>query len=89
MKLNNQSKHELGMIDDKSKDESTFERMADEFAVGRKTKYKGNRKYSTKNTSMHRARRLAKKARQERIAIDRQSIDALEHQLLFDKINKI
>jgi len=88
MKLNNQNKHELGMIDDKSQDDSTFERMVDEFAVGRKPKYKGGRKYSEEKTSRTRAQRLAKKARQERRAIEKQAIDAMEYQMLFDKLNK-
>ena len=35
MKLNNQNKHVLGMIDDTTADDSSFESMVDEFALGR------------------------------------------------------
>ena len=40
MKLSNQTLHELGMIDDTTQDESTFERLTDEFSVERQRKYK-------------------------------------------------
>ena len=40
MKLSQQTLHELGMIDDPTADESTFEKIADEYAVGRKRKSK-------------------------------------------------
>ena len=88
MKLNNQKKHELGMIDDKSQNDSTFERMVDEFAVGRKPKYNGGRKYSAEKKSRSRAQRLAKKARQERIANEKSAVTMLNHQLLHNQINK-
>jgi len=82
MKLNNRNKHVLGMIDDINADDDTFERMADEFAIGRKPKYNGGRKYSAEKKSRSRAQRLAKKARQERIANEARAQRALEHQLL-------
>ena len=89
MKLNNQNKHVLGMIDDINADDSSFERMADEFAVGRKPKYKGGRKYSAEKKSRTRAQRLAKKARQERIANEKSAATMLNHQLLHNQINKL
>ena len=88
MKLNNQNKHVLGMIDDINADDSTFERMADEFAIGRKPKYNGGRKYSAEKKSRSRAQRLAKKARQERIANEKSAVTMLNHQLLHNQINK-
>ena len=89
MKLNNQNKHVLGMIDDTTADDSSFESMVDEFALGRKPKYKGGRKYSTEKKSRARAQRLAKKARQERRANEKSAVDMLNHQLQYDKYNNI
>lgn len=89
MKLNNQLKHELGMIDDLDADDSTFERMADEFSNGRKTKYSGGRKYSERHKSIYRARKLAVKAREERRAKENQAMKMLNHQLQYNKYNKI
>ena len=89
MKLNNQNKHVLGMIDDITADDSSFESMVDEFALGRKPKYKGGRKYSAEKKSRTRAQRLAKKARQEQRAREHSAAKALNHQLLHNKINKL
>ena len=49
MRLSNKTLHELGMIDDPTADDSTFAKMAEEYAVGRKEKYKNTRKYIIKN----------------------------------------
>lgn len=89
MKLNNQNKHVLGMIDDITADDSSFESLVDEFALGRKPKYKGGRKYSAEKKSRTRAQRLAKKARQERRANEKSVVDMLNHQLQYDKYNNI
>jgi|DEB0MinimDraft_6_1074348.scaffolds.fasta_scaffold07336_5 3-hydroxyacyl-CoA dehydrogenase len=89
MKLNNQIKHELGMIDDNQAEESTFEKMVDEFSLGRKPKHNGGRKYSIEKKSKARNARLAKKARQEQRAREHSAAKALDHQLLHNKINKI
>ncbi len=51
MKLSNQTLHELGMIDDTTEDESTFERMVGSFDVERPKKYKNKRKYSAEKTA--------------------------------------
>lgn len=88
MRLSNKTLHELGMIDDPTADDSTFAKMAEEYAVGRKEKYKNTRKYSADKSAQYRARRLAKKARQERIANEREAIDLLHHQLQYDSYNK-
>ena len=89
MKLSNRTLHELGMVDDTTQDESTFERLADEFSVGRQRKYKKSRKYSAEKSAQYRSRRLAKKAREERIANEKEAIDMLNHQLQYDKYNNI
>ena len=89
MKLNNQIKHELGMIDDNQAEDSTFERMVDEFSLGRKPKYNGGRKYSVEKKARARNSRLAKKARQEQRAKDYSAAHADSYQMLFNKINKI
>tara|TARA_B100002019_G_C21196872_1_gene561889 strand:- start:521 stop:802 length:282 start_codon:yes stop_codon:yes gene_type:complete len=88
MKLNNQTLHELGMLDDNTEDETTFERLVDEYSVGRKPKYKQiKRRYRREKTAENRARRLAKRAREEQRANEKVAQDALEYQLMFDKIN--
>lgn len=89
MKLNNQIKHELGMIDDTQAEDSTFERMVDEFSLGRKPKYNGGRKYSLEKKARARNSRLAKRARQEQRAREHSAAKALNHQLLHNKINKL
>ena len=81
MKVSNQVLHELGMIDDTTQDESTFERMVGDFEVERPKKYKNKRKYSAEKSAQYRARRLAKKAREERRQMEKESIDALNHQM--------
>lgn len=81
MKLSNKTLHELGMIDDTTQDEFTFESLANEYAVERKRKYKNSRKYSAERSAQYRARRLAKKAREERRQMEKESIDALNHQM--------
>lgn len=83
MKLSNQTLHELGMVDDTTQDESTFERLADEFSVERQIKYKKSRKYSAEKSAQYRSRRLAKKAREERRQVEKESIDALNHQISY------
>lgn len=85
MKLSQQTLHELGMIDDPTADESTFEKIADEYAVGRKRKYKNTRKYSAEKSAQYRSRRLAKKAREEKIASESEAIRALYHQQSYNK----
>jgi len=77
------------MIDDATAEDSTFESMLDEFALGRKPKYKGGRKYSAEKKSRTRAQRLAKKARQERRANEKSAVDMLNHQLQYNKYNNI
>lgn len=89
MKLNNQIKHELGMIDDNQAEDSTFERMVDEFSLGRKPKHNGGRKYSIQKKARARNARLAKKARQEQRAREHSHARALNHQLLHNQINKL
>lgn len=89
MKLNNQVKHELGMIDDATADESTFEKMLDDFSFGRKQKYKGGRKYSIEKKARARNSRLAKRAREERRAQENSAISMLNHQLHYNKYNNI
>ena len=81
MKLSNKTLHELGMIDDSTQDEFTFESLANEYAVERKRKDKNSRKYSAERSAQYRARRLAKKAREERREMEKESIDALNHQM--------
>ena len=81
MKLSNKTLHELGMIDDTTQDEFTFESLANEYAVERKRKYKNSRKYSAKRSALYRSRRLAKKAREERRQVEKDSIAALNHQM--------
>jgi len=88
MKLSNQTLHELGMIDDTTRDESTFERLADEFSVERQRKYKKSRKYSAEKSAQYRSRRLAKKAREERRADEKEAIEMLNHQLQYVNYNK-
>lgn len=88
MKLSNQTLHELGMVDDTTQDESTFERLADEFSVERQIKYKKSRKYSAEKSAQYRSRRLAKKAREERRADEKEAIDMLNHQLQYVHYNK-
>jgi hypothetical protein len=84
-KLSNKTLHELGMIDDSTQDEFTFVSLADEYAVERKKKYKNSRKYSAEKSAQYRARRLAKKAREERIAIESGAVEALYHQQSYNK----
>ena len=43
--------------------------------------YKNSRKYSAERSAQYRARRLAKKAREERRQMEKESIDALNHQM--------
>ena len=81
MKLSNKTLHELGMIDDTTQDEFTFESLANEYAVERKRKYKNSRKYSAERSALYRSRRLDKKAREERRQVEKESIDALNHQM--------
>ena len=88
MKVSNQVLHELGMIDDTTKEDETFERMLSDFEVVRPKKIKNKRKYSEDKTQQYRARRLAKKARQERIANEKEAIDLLHHQLQYVEYNK-
>lgn len=85
MKVSNQVLHELGMIDDITEDDSTFGRMLDDFEVVRPKKHKKKRKYSEAKTQQYRARRLAKKAREERIAAESEAIKALYHQQSYNK----
>ncbi len=87
MKLSNQTLHELGMIDDTTEDESTFERMVGDFDVERPKKYKNKRKYSAEKTAQYRARRLAKKAREERLQREKEAMDALAFQQLYNKLD--
>jgi len=75
------------MIDDTTQDDSTFERMTEEFSVGRKTKYKNKREYSAEKSAQYRARRLAKKAREERLHREKEAIEALHFQQLYNKID--
>lgn len=89
MKLNNQLKHELGMIDDTTAEDSTFERMVDDFSLGRKAKYKGGRKYSIEKKARARNSRLAKRAREERRAQESSAIHMLNHQMHYNKYNNI
>ena len=88
MKVSNQVLHELGMIDDITEEDSTFGRMLDDFEVVRPKKHKNKRKYSEDKTQQYRARRLAKKAREERRANEKQAIDMLNHQLQYVHYNK-
>tara|TARA_R100000742_G_C4194302_1_gene25372 strand:- start:218 stop:475 length:258 start_codon:yes stop_codon:yes gene_type:complete len=76
------------MIDDTTKEDETFERMLSDFEVVRPRKIKNKRKYSEEKTQQYRARRLAKKARQERIANEKEAIDMLNHQLHYVEYNK-
>ncbi len=85
MKLSNKTLHELGMIDDSTQDEFTFESLADEYAVERKRKHKNTRKYSAEKSAQYRSRRLAKKAREEKIANESEAIRALYHQQSYNK----
>ncbi len=85
MKVSNQVLHELGMIDDITEDDSTFGRMLDDFEVVRPKKHKKKRKYSEEKTQQYRARRLAKKAREEKIAAESEAIRALYHQQSYNK----
>lgn len=85
MKVSNQVLHELGMIDDITEEDSTFGRMLDDFEVVRPKKHKNKRKYSEEKTQQYRARRLAKKAREERIAAESEAIKALYHQQSYNK----
>tara|TARA_B100000029_G_C17603650_1_gene966639 strand:- start:1624 stop:1905 length:282 start_codon:yes stop_codon:yes gene_type:complete len=87
MKLSNQTLHELGMIDDTTEDESTFERMVGDFDVERPKKYKNKRKYSAEKTAQYRARRLAKKAREERLQREKEAMDALAFQQLYNRLD--
>ena len=87
MKVSNQVLHELGMIDDITEEDSTFGRMLDDFEVVRPKKHKNKRKYSEEKTQLYRARRLAKKAREERIAAESEAIKALYHQQSYNKKN--
>lgn len=87
MKVSNQVLHELGMIDDITEEESTFGRLLDDFEVVRPKKHKNKRKYSEEKTQMYRARRLAKKAREEKIAAESEAIKALYHQQSYNKKN--
>ena len=88
MKLSNKTLHELGMIDDSTQDEFTFESLADEYVVERKRKHKKTRKYSAEKSAQYRSRRLAKKAREERIANEKEAIDMLNYQLQYVEHNK-
>ena len=85
MKVSNQVLHELGMIDDITEEDSTFGRMLDDFEVVRPKKHKNKRKYSEEKTQQYRARRLAKKAREEKIAAESEAIKALYHQQSYNK----
>lgn len=87
MKVSNQVLHELGMIDDITEEDSTFGRMLDDFEVVRPKKHKNKRKYSEEKTQQYRARRLAKKAREEKIAAESEAIKALYHQQSYNKKN--
>jgi len=87
MKVSNQVLHELGMIDDITEEDSTFGRMLDDFEVVRPKKHKNKRKYSEEKTQLYRARRLAKKAREEKIAAESEAIKALYHQQSYNKKN--
>lgn len=87
MKVSNQVLHELGMIDDITEEDSTFGRLLDDFEVVRPKKHKNKRKYSEEKTQMYRARRLAKKAREEKIAAESEAIKALYHQQSYNKKN--
>ena len=46
-------------------------------------KYKNSRKYSAEKSAQYRSRRLAKKAREERRQVEKESIDALNHQISY------